>query len=424
MAKPAGATCNLDCRYCFYVSRAEAAPRARMSDEVLTAYVRDYCHAQPGSEIAFAWQGGEPTLMGLDFFKRVVELQAIHCPPGKTCTNALQTNGTRLTDEWAEFLAEHHFLVGISIDGPAELHDRYRVDRGGGPSHARVMQGITACQRHDVEFNTLTVVGRHNVDAAEPVYRFLTGIGSRYLQFIPIVERANDNRSHNLAGPSKPASNHVNNPIPVTNWSVNPEGYGDFMVRIFDRWVRRDVGEVFVQTFDEMLSAWHTGRGNLCVFSETCGDAMVLEHDGSLYACDHFVYDEYHLGNITEHPLATLAAQPNQRAFGQNKQASLSRRCQGCRYRFACNGGCPKHRFATDATSEATHNYLCAGYQRLFSHADPYLRRMSQLLSERLPPAVIMGEIAAQERAWKVPPNHPCPCGSGRKFKRCHGRGR
>lgn len=424
MAKPTGPLCNLDCRYCYYLEKARLYPeerRWRMDDATLEAYVRRMIEAQPGGEIAFAWQGGEPTLLGVDFFRRAVALQRRLCPPGRTVSNSLQTNGTLIDDGWAAFLAEHRFLVGVSVDGPADLHDRYRVDRGGRPTHERVLRGIDRLRRHGVAFNLLCTVNAGN--AAEPrrVYRFLRGLGTPFLQFIPLVERcargADDRR---LAGPpqDEPEAGAV------TPWSVTGPAYGDFMTGVFDAWLARDVGEVFVQLFDVQLGIEMGLPSSLCVFAEECGRGLALEHDGSVFACDHYVYPAYRLGNLRERSLAELVDAPRQRAFGAAKRDALPGRCWRCPHLRRCWGGCPKHRVDRTANGEPGLNRLCAGYRRFFDHAAPHLRRMAELLRAGRPAAAIMAERRGGARAGRrVGPNEPCPCGSGRKHKRCHGRG-
>jgi uncharacterized protein len=431
MAKPAGPSCNLACGYCFYREKSAlfgAGASMRMGPDVLESFIRQYCGSQAGRQISFAWQGGEPTLMGLDFFRRAVGLQALYAH-GRRVTNALQTNGVLLDDEWAAFLAEHRFLVGVSVDGPAGLHDRGRRDPAGQPTLERVLGGIESLKRARVEFNTLTVVGRANVGQPVEVYEFLKGIGSTFHQYIPLVERFAARSAgggavgvaSSLAGP--PGSEDAAG-ANVTPWSVEPAAYRDFLCAIFDRWVRRDVGTVFVQHFDATLAAW-TGRPpGICVLDERCGTALVLEHDGSLYSCDHYVYPAYRLGNILETPLAEMAGSEPQAAFGDAKRDALPRQCRECAVRFACNGGCPKHRFARTRDGEPGLNHLCAAYGGFIAHARPYLDVMARLLAEGRPPALVMDAAKADDlrRALAAAGrNDPCPCGSGRKYKQCCG---
>ena len=389
MTKPIGPICNLDCKYCFYLEKEKLYPGTKtwaMPDEVLEQYVQQYIAAQPGDEIHFAWQGGEPTLLGLDFFRRVVELQQRHAG-GKTIANALQTNGVLIDDAWGEFLAEHRFLVGVSIDGPRDLHDCYRVDKGQAPTFDRVMRGIAKLKQHNVDFNTLTVVHRRNSQHPVEVYRFLKEIGSGFIQFIPIVERRVASGSSDGLVLIKPSFGDA---AEVTEWSVEPKAYGTFLSRIFDEWVKKDVGRVFVQLFDVALESWMGMDASLCVFKKTCGSALAMEHTGDLYSCDHFVYPENKLGNIMETALENLVDSPQQKAFGQAKSESLPRMCRTCEVRFACNGECPKHRFLTTPDGEPGLNYLCAGYKHFFKHIDPYMQFMAGELRAQRPPANIM----------------------------------
>ena len=389
MTKPIGPICNLDCKYCFYLEKENLYPgttKWAMSRELLERYIHQYIAAQPLDEVHFAWQGGEPTLLGVDFFRAVVELQR-RFANGKTIQNALQTNGTLIDDGWAGFLAEHHFLVGVSIDGPRELHDCYRIDKGQAPTFDRVMRGIAKLKEHNVEFNTLTVVHRKNSAHPIEVYRFLKEIGSGFIQFIPIVERkaaAADGNGLVLIQPSFQSA------AEVTDWSVEPEAYGRFLSRIFDEWVKQDVGRYFVQLFDVALESWLGMDASLCVFRKTCGSALAMEHTGDLYSCDHFVYPENKLGNIMDAALEQLASSPQQKAFGNAKYDSLPQMCRRCEVRFACNGECPKHRFLTTPDGEPGLNYLCAGYKHFFKHIDPYMQFMAAELSAGRPPANIM----------------------------------
>jgi len=430
MTKPTGPICNLDCTYCYYLEKEGLYPGTRdfrMSSEVLDAHIAGYIASQDSPEVSFGWQGGEPTLLGLDFFRQVVTLQEHHAD-GRKITNTIQTNGTLLDDEWCRFLTKHGFLVGLSVDGPERLHDRYRVDRGGKPTFRKVMRGLELLKKHGTEFNTLTVVS--NANAREPlaVYRFLEEIGSRYFQLIPLVERmpgqGDTSLGLDLTQPPHPSS--PGGETRVTPWSVPPEAYGEFLVTIFERWVRNDVGRVFVQLFDQALGKWVGVEKGLCVFNETCGEALALEHNGDLYSCDHYVYPDYRLGNILDLPLAGMAGGAGQRAFGQAKRNSLPRYCLECPVRFACNGECPKHRFARTPDGEPGLNYLCPAYRRFFTHAGPHMETMAALLRQRRPPAEIMEVVARRDReaAFRnAGRNNPCPCGSGRKFKTCCGRG-
>ncbi len=424
MTKPIGPVCNLDCTYCFYLEKAKLYPkqsRWKMSPEVLEEYVKGYIEAQEVPEVTFAWQGGEPTILGVDFFRRAVALQEQHAG-GKTIHNAFQTNGTLLNDEWGAFLKENNFLVGISIDGPEELHDRYRVDKGGRPSFKRVMQGLRVLKRHAVEFNTLTVVQRHNADYPLEVYRFLREIGSGFIQFIPIVERFADSAPEEDLQLIAPAEEEAR----VSEWSVGSLQYGEFLSAIFDEWVRNDVGQVFVQLFDTALEAWCGMNPTLCVFSRTCGSGLALEHNGDLYSCDHYVYPEFKLGNIMDDDIGALAGSAQQRKFGEDKCDALPPYCQRCEVRFACNGECPKHRFLKTPEGDPGLSYLCAGYKHIFNHIGPYMEYMARELMANRPPANVMryARVRDMQAAGRTRPerNDPCVCGSGRKFKKCCGR--
>ena len=420
MAKPTGPICNLDCRYCFYLEKERLYPGTSgwaMPHTVLEAFVRDYIAAQDIPVVTFAWQGGEPTLLGLDFFRRVVELQRRYAD-GRRIENAIQTNGILVDDGWAAFFAEHAFLVGLSIDGPRDLHDRYRVDRGGAPTFDRVMKGMAALKRQGAEFNTLTVVHRDNARAPLDVYRFLKEAGSGFLQFIPIVERLN---SASLSEPGLAGRGRV------AAWSVDPADWGGFLCAIFDEWVRHDVGRVFVQMFDVALESWYRGEASLCVFSETCGRALAVEHNGDLYSCDHYVFPGFRLGNITDTPIGDLVASPAQRQFGDAKRDTLPDFCRRCDVRFACHGECPKNRFANAPDGEPGLNYLCAGYKRFFVHIDAAMRFMANELAEKRAPANVMewaGGLDRQRAVAAAGRNDPCPCGSGKKHKKCCGASR
>jgi uncharacterized protein len=377
MVKPRGAICDLDCKYCYYLEKEELYPESdfRMPDEVLDTYTRQYITGQESPEIVFGWQGGEPTLMGLDFFRRAVAAQERYRAPRTNILNTLQTNGVRLTDEWCEFLAAHGFLVGISIDGPAELHDAYRVDKGGAPTLDRVMRGVELLRRHGVEFNVLTTVHAANADYPLEVYRFLRDqVGTAFVQFIPIVERVGEDGA--------------------SERSVTGVKYGEFLCSVFDEWVRLDVGRVFVQIFDVALSAWVGRRPGLCIFEETCGNALALEHNGDLYSCDHFVEPKHRLGNILGKELPVLVGSQAQRTFGQAKLTELPEYCRACEVRFVCNGGCPKNRFIRTPEGEPGLNWLCEGYKSFFNHIDPAMRYMANALRHRQAPAGIMQLLA------------------------------
>jgi uncharacterized protein len=428
MTKPIGPLCNLDCKYCFYLEKEEMYPKNenfKMSDATLESYIRQYIASQNVPEINFAWQGGEPTLMGLDFFRKVVDLQARYAD-GKKIANALQTNGTLLDDEWCEFFRKHGFLIGLSIDGPRELHDVYRVDKKQRPTFDAVVRGIDFLKKHTVEFNTLTVVNRANSMKPLEVYRFLKEIGSGFMQFIPLVERAPDELAKKsglwLATPPPPGEEPPRSP--VTDWSVQSKQYGTFLVDIFNEWVRQDVGRYFVQIFDVTLGNWMGQGSGLCVFAERCGGALALEHNGDLFSCDHYVYPHYKLGNILNQSLGELVNSAAQFKFGNDKSDTLPEYCRKCDVRFLCNGECPKHRFIDTPAGEPGLNYLCSGYKKFFTHAAPFMETMAHLIRRRQPPAAIMEMLAQKEKQEKwanVDRNSPCPCGSGKKYKKCCG---
>lgn len=379
LLKPRGAICNLDCKYCFFLSKEKLFPgsKFRMTDEMLEDYVRQHIAAHNVPEVTFAWQGGEPTLMGLGFFRRAVELQKKYQKPGTQILNTLQTNATTFNDDWCAFFAEHNFLLGISIDGPAAMHDAYRVDKGGSPTFARVMDGINLARKHNVEFNILTTVNAANAEHGVEVYRFLRDeTGASFIQFIPIIER--DNETGFQEGTD------------VTDRSVTGEQYGRFLIDVFDEWVTNDVGSVFVQLFDVALGVWLGHPSALCVFAETCGGALALEHNGDLYSCDHFVEPLHRLGNVSETPLAQMVNSAQQKKFGQDKLDTLPKYCRECEVRFICNGGCPKDRIATTPDGEPGLNYLCDGFKAFFTHIDQPMKTMARLILSQRPPSEIM----------------------------------
>jgi uncharacterized protein len=401
LTKPIGPICNLDCKYCFYLEKQKLYPEEhewQMSDTVLEEYIRQYVDCQSVPEIHFAWQGGEPTLLGVDFFRKAIQLQQKYAG-GKKIFNALQTNGMLLDHEWCEFLAANKFLVGISIDGPRELHDKYRVDKGQKPTFDAVMRGIELLKRYKVDFNTLTVVNRVNSRQPLALYRFLAKIGSDFIQFIPLVERRPSPESQLLgldfsAPPDLKQKNAAGSP--VTEWSVEAKQYGKFLCTIFDEWVRKDVGRIFVQLFDVALSNWMGLGSPLCVFAENCGAALAIEHNGDLYSCDHYVYPKYHLGNVMNKNLGEMVRSKEQFQFGSDKADLLPEYCRRCEVRFACNGECPKHRFLKTPDGEEGLNYLCAAYKRFFTHIDPSMRTMAQLLQRGYAAAEIMAMLKAR----------------------------
>lgn len=382
--KPRGAICNLDCKYCFYLSKEKLYPGSdsRMSDELLEKYVRQHIEAHYVPEVTFTWQGGEPTLMGLNFFRRILELQKKYRKPNTQIHNALQTNATTLTEGWCRFFHHNNFLLGVSIDGPRQFHDIYRVDKRGAPTFDRVMAGIALLQKHRVAFNILTTVHAVNAGHGLQVYRFLRDeVQAQMIQFIPIVEH--DNASGFQEG------------VTTTARSVSGRQYGEFLIEVFDEWVRHDVGSVFVQIFDIALGVWFGQPSTLCIFAKTCGDALALEHNGDLFSCDHFVEPRHKIGNIAETPLSDLVASTRQRKFGLDKRETLPRYCRECDVRFICNGGCPKDRILTTPdTKEPYLNFLCEGFKAFFSYIDRPMQIMANLLHQRCSPAHIMPLIA------------------------------
>lgn len=414
LAKPTGAACNLGCKYCFFLSKKNLYPLSsfRMSDELLETYTRQYIEAQQIAQATFAWQGGEPTLMGLDFFKRSVQYQQKYRRPKMIIQNTMQTNGTLLDDDWCEFFSKNNFLIGLSLDGPRELHDAYRVDKTGKPTFDRVMRADRLLRDHKVDYNILATVHAANADHPLEVYRFLRDkVKANFIQFIPIVERDND------TGYQEGDT--------VTDRSVKADQYGRFLISIFDEWVKRDVGKTYVQIFDVALAAWAGMPPGICAFSETCGTALAMEHNGDMYSCDHFVEPRYLLGNINERHMAQLAASRKQRKFGRDKLDSLPEYCRKCEVRFACNGECPKNRFIQTPDGEPGLNYLCSGYKEFFRHIDGPMRFMAHELRLGQAPANIMNFIKdgkISQVVYKPGRNDPCPCGSGLKYKKCHGK--
>ena len=392
MAKPTGAICNLDCEYCFFLSKDQLYPDGvfRMDPEVHAAYIGQLLAAHGDvDEVVVAFQGGEPTLMGLDFMRRTLELEEQLRRPGQRVLNTLQTNGTLLDDEWGAFLKEHGFLVGLSIDGPREMHDAYRVDKGGKPTFDRVLRGLGVLQRHGVEWNALTTINAANGDHGRQVYTFLRDeLGAQYIQLIPVVERVTAEQlplaeaGWGRRSGERPLYRQEGDL--VTHRTVRAEQFGQFLVDVFEEWVRHDVGDVFVQMFDTALAHWMgLDQMGMCVHARTCGSALALEHNGDLYSCDHYVEENYLLGNVRgDRTLLQLATSPQQQAFGRAKLSALPAYCRSCDVRFACNGGCPKDRFLTTPDGEPGLHYLCAGYQRFFRHVDEPMRVMAALLRQ------------------------------------------
>ncbi len=404
MAKPAGASCNLACKYCYYLGKESLYPgsRLRMTEEVLQAYIEQLLASQEGPEVSVSWQGGEPTLMGLDFFKRSVELVKKHRRQGQRVAYTIQTNGTRLDDEWCAFFKQHNFLVGLSMDGPPEMHDTYRVDRGGHGSYEQVRRGWEFLQKHEVDTNMLCAVHAGNASHPLAVYRFFRDdLRARFLQFIPVVERLMP-ETHWPMGESWTESAggarglRAQRGDLVSRRSVGSDQFGTFLIGVFEEWVHHDIGTVFVQTFDSALASWCGLPANVCVFQETCGGSLVLEHNGDLYSCDHFVEPGHRLGNILVTPMIELVTSSRQQQFGLDKRDRLPACCRACDVRFACHGECPRNHFPSDAgggTSDAGEdalNYLCAGYKLFFHHVDRPMRIMADLLRQGRAPAEMM----------------------------------
>ena len=387
MLKPAGAHCNLACKYCYYLEKShlyQNTPRHLMTDEMLEQFTREYIEAQTMPQVLFTWHGGEPLMRSLDFYRKALALQKKYAH-GKQIDNVIQTNGTLLTDEWCEFFAQNHWLVGISIDGPQEYHDHYRVTPAGKPSWEKVMQGISLLKKHRVEWNAMAVVNAYNAEHPLEFYHFFRDNGCQYLQFTPIVERLTEHEDGRTL-----ASLADEREIPLADASVTPEQWGNFLCTIFDDWVRHDVGKTFVEIFDCTLANWMGVLPGICAYSKECGHAGVMEHNGDVYSCDHFVFPEYKLGNIREQSLIDMLYGEKQQAFSRLKHTSLPRQCKECDMEFACHGECPKNRFEKDKYGEPGLNYLCQGYYQYYSHVAPYMDFMKRELLAQRPPANIM----------------------------------
>jgi uncharacterized protein len=407
--KPVGSLCNLECHYCYYLKKQHLYPKGevfRMSDDLLEKYIVQHIMASPGSVINFSWHGGEPLLLGLDYFRKIVALQRKHKPRHQRITNGIQTNGLLLDEEWCRFLAAEGFSVGLSLDGPQEMHDRYRVTRGQDPTHRQAMRGYELLRQHRIPVDILCVVHAENVQHPTEVYRFFKQIDVRYLGLLPLVEREPDEE----AG--------------VSPRTVPADAWGHFLCTIFDEWKREDIERIKVQIFEETARTAFGQEHALCIFRKTCGEIPVIEHNGDFFSCDHFVDPEHRLGNIRETALVDLLESPDQRAFGQAKRDTLPRYCQTCKVLTMCNGGCPKDRFLHTPDGEAGLNYLCKGYQRFFNHSQPFVVELSALWhrqsmggpAERpVPPA----QAKAAQAGPKPGRNDPCPCGSGKKYKKC-----
>ncbi len=404
MVKPIGAVCNLDCGYCYYLEKKDLYPHGsamRMADDLLESYIVQHIEAAPRESILFSWHGGEPTVLGLDYFRRIVELQRKHRPAGREILNGIQTNGTLLDKDWCRFLAAEKFYVGLSIDGPKEFHDHYRVTKGQKATHKEVLQAFRMLQQHRVSCDVLCVVHHHNVKHPTTVYRFFKEIGVEYLQFLPLVQRK---AGHGVSPETVPA-----------------EAYGTFLCTVFNEWIKHDIGRIGVQNFDEAARPFLGMEHAICVSRETCGDVVVVEHNGDFYTCDHFVNRENRLGNIRETRLVDLLESPALKEFGRKKRDALPRYCRECEVLALCNGGCPKDRFIRTPDGEEGLNYLCAGLKLFYSYSAPYLRKMADARQsgeamERFMQGVRTEDAAASRQAGR---NDPCPCGSGKKYKRC-----
>jgi serine-type anaerobic sulfatase-maturating enzyme len=420
LAKPVGPVCNLDCAYCYFLEKELLYPgsRFRMSDDVLEKYIRQLIESHSQDQVNIAWQGGEPTMMSIDFYRKAMGFAEKYRRPGMTFINTMQTNGTLLTDKWCEFFKEHDFLIGLSLDGPRELHDVYRYDKRGRPTFDNVMRGLRLLQKHGVDYNLLATVNQVNAQHPLKVYRFLRDeAGSNWIQFIPVVERINDDGLTLLQQGNT-----------VTDRSVEPRQFGEFLCTIFDEWVARDVGRIYVQTFEATARNWMgLSSSGMCVFNETCGQGLAIEDNGDLYACDHFVEPDYLLGNIMDQHMGEMVASPRQLKFGEDKRDTLPKYCRECDVRFACHGECPKNRFLTTPDGEPGLNYLCAGFKQYFHHVDLPMRIMVGLMKSGRQAAEVMQLLPLQQAKItqalaQAKRNDPCPCGSGRKVKQCHGR--
>jgi uncharacterized protein len=401
-AKPMGAICNLDCHYCYYLKKEYLYPENesfRISDDLLEQYIVQHFAATTGTTVNFSWHGGEPTVLGVDFYRKVVALQREHLPPGMRIINGIQTNGILIDDEWCRFLASENFGVGLSLDGPQEMHDRYRLTKGQKPSHRQAMRAFRLLRHYKVPTDLLCVLNDYNVQYPTQVYRFFKSIGAEYLAFLPIVE-------------PKPEA-----PGGVSPYTVPAAAYGEFLCTVFDEWVREDTERIIVQIFEEAMRPARGLEHSLCIFRETCGEFPVLEHNGDFFSCDHFVDPQHRVGNIGETPLGALLASPAQHAFGLAKRDDLPRFCQLCEVRPMCNGGCPKDRFTRTPDGEAGLNYLCAGFKRFFAHCLPYTLQTSSPWQSASTAQKMKGSVKAAESA--AGRNDPCPCGSGRKYKKC-----
>lgn len=404
--KPAGPICNLDCAYCYYLKKEHLYPKGesfRMPDHILEEYIVQHIDASPNPVIRFSWHGGEPTVLGIGYFRKIVALQRKHQPPDRRITNGIQTNGTLLDEDWCRFLAKEGFSVGFSLDGPQEMHDRYRVTKDRKPTHKQAMRGYKLLRQHRVTCDILCVVNAHNVQYPTQVYGFFKQIKAQYVGFLPLVERQPDVEGG------------------VSLRSVSAKTLGTFLCTIFDEWLRQDMGRIKVQLFDEVAGHALRQEPALCMFRKTCGDIPVIEHNGDFFSCDHFVEPKHHLGNIQETPLVELLESPAQRAFGQTKLNTLPRYCRSCEVRSMCNGGCPKDRLLQTPDGEAGLNYLCEGYKTFFTHCRPFVEELADIWRRQQPVERQMTPVRVKptQARSKTGRNDPCPCGSGRKYKKC-----
>ena len=417
LAKPMGPICNLECSYCFYLEKDQLYSEVKnfkMEADVLETFIRQKIEGHSINTVHFTWQGGEPTLLGVDYFREVVRIQEQYAE-GRQIENGFQTNGVLLNDEWCHFFKKHHFLIGISIDGPEQLHDKYRVNKGGSGSFTEVMHGLALLKKHGVEYNTLTVVNAGNQAHPDEIYNFLKSMGSSYWQFIPVVERLRKEDGM-LAAPDETGE------IPMSEWSVEPAAYGHFLDHIFQRWVREDVGQIFVQHFESALANELEMSAGVCVWNSTCGSALAIEHNGDVFPCDHYVFPQYKLGNIKEIPLVEMVHDPIQIEFGNDKKDKLPQICLDCEVLDLCHGECPKHRFMTGTDGEVGLNYLCDGYKHFFTTIRPELGVIAELFELGKPAENIKEWMKEKDLGFpslNAKRNDPCPCGSQKKFKMC-----
>ncbi|MEG2181314.1 MAG: anaerobic sulfatase-maturation protein [Bacteroidales bacterium] len=392
MAKSVGSHCNLACKYCYYLEKGNLYkdnPKHVMSDELLEKFVEEYINSQTTPQVLFTWHGGETFMRPLSFYKKAMELQRKYAR-GRQIDNCIQTNGTLITEEWCHFLRDNNWLVGVSIDGPQEFHDEYRKNKQGMPSFHKVMQGIRMLNKYNVEWNAMAVINDFNADYPLDFYNFFKEIGCKYIQFTPIVERITNHQDGRTLS-------SVNEGGELADFSVTPEQWGNFLCTIFDEWVRNDVGDIFIQIFDSTLANWIGEQPGVCSMAKECGHAGVMEFNGDVYSCDHYVFPEYKLGNIHTHTLVEMMYSERQQEFGRAKKSTLTEQCRRCKYLFACNGECPKNRFAKSVDGEEGQNYLCEGYYRFFKHAAPYMDYMKDQLTKQQAPANVMEWIKEKD---------------------------